>query len=390
MSPARAPRVPAKRVAAAAAAGLLIGVGVLFARMLLPDGSVPVMREGEVWKPVAGRFAGDASCRGCHPGEFDQHAVSAHARTLRRLTAGTDLPHANGQPVTDPLTGATYTVEPSARGPLLRLASGATRVEAPLGWEFGSGEHARGYLVDVHGQWVDCRLNWYRQIDGWDFASGQDKPTGTLLEQPLGRPLPPGEVARCFGCHTTQLWAKGATAAGVPGDALQLRLGRTVAGVGCESCHGPRAEHVAEARRGRPRSPGPMSAAAMNALCGRCHSDPDVRPDSEVVARFQPWGLEKSVCYQRSEGKLSCKTCHDPHADAVPDVTYYDGKCLGCHSGAPASTTVALGGVCPVNPKKDCVSCHMRRDSEAMLHMTFTDHRIRILEEMRPTGKRRP
>lgn len=362
-------------------AGSLVALaGILWAASR-HDASVPVALSDDRWRPAPGRFAGTAACGECHADLVRQQQASAHARTLRSLGQGR-APRAplSGQPVLDPLTSAEYRVVADQGQAVLQLRSGGLPAQAGLNWEFGSGQHAHGYLIFLPDQTVvDCRLNWYRSIDGWDFASGQDKPLRGLVTQPLGRVLPPAEVARCFSCHSTELLAQGATRAGVPGERLRLNLERTVVGVSCERCHGPRADHVERSRRGVPPSPrARLTAAEVNRLCGECHSRTDLTSSHEVIARFQPWGLERSECYRQSQGRLSCLTCHDPHGDASQEPGFYDQRCRSCHSAAPAPTGVAAR-VCPVNPRSGCAGCHMARDSKAMLHVTFTDHQIRIL-----------
>jgi hypothetical protein len=88
-----------------------------------------------------------------------------------------------------------------------------------------------------------------------------------------------------------------------------------------------------------------------------------------------------------SAGQLSCLTCHDPHGDAETSPTYYNRRCLSCHSVAakPARFRVI---VCPTGVRGDCVACHMPRDSKSMLYVTFTDHRIRVVPTNNQSGSR--
>ena len=345
------------------------------------DTTAPVVRRDDRWYPATERYAGSEACAGCHDALLQEHAKSAHARTVRRLGRGKGrVSNPGGPGVKDPLTGALYRVEARGDRDQIVLNAGDRSAAADLEWEFGSGNHAHGYLARLEdGSYVDCRLNWYRQPGKWDFASGQDKPTRTLLESPLGRPINQGQLNRCFSCHATALRASQRIQPGVTQEEIKLVPDRSVAGVQCEGCHGPRAAHVAAFRDRKPTPrPPQLSAKEINTLCAECHSRSDLDPNHAVVSRFQPWGLERSRCYQASSGRLSCLTCHDPHADAVTDPGYYNTRCLSCHSPAAVAKKEARA-TCKAGQKDRCVSCHMPRDDEGMLHVTFTDHRIRVV-----------
>jgi len=359
--------------------GAILGVALLCVLALRHDPTVPVVRRDDLWYPAGDRYAGTQSCVRCHGALVDQQKVTAHATTVRRLTKGKGVVHPGGPGVRDPQTGAIYRVEPRKGKDSVVLRSGPLEAAASLEWEFGSGRHAQGYIARMEdGGFVDCRLNWYHETNGWYFASGQDKPTRTLLDHPLGRPLSKGEINRCFSCHSTELRAEGEVRAGLTHDQIQVNPDRSVVGVLCEGCHGPRAAHVAafEQRKPTPR-PAKMTAIQINELCGQCHSRSDLNPVTAIVARFQPWSLERSRCFQASQGRLSCLTCHDPHGNAESSPTYYNARCLSCHS-REAVTQQKAAHSCPVNKTDNCISCHMPRDSTSMLHITFTDHRIRV------------
>ena len=89
-----------------------------------------------------------------------------------------------------------------------------------------------------------------------------------------------------------------------------------------------------------------------------------------------------------SRGTLDCLNCHAAHGDVNQSPSFYEAKCLACHSREPRgpkgqspddSSRVPLqrGAACPVNPSNNCVACHMPR-IPAMEHSTFTDHHIRV------------
>ena len=357
---------------------LFLLLGILW---LLAERTQAVHLVEDHWERDPGRYAGAKACRECHAQIVTDQLASNHAQTVRSLSRTQPrAPFGNGQEVVDPSNGARYGTSRGDREPKLTLTAGSLTASQPLEWEFGAGNHAFGYLTRADsGAWIDARLNYYPKAGKWDFTSSQDKPQKYLLEQPMGRPRNPEEVFRCFACHATVIRAEGARGTGPLDPAtLEIRPDRSELNVGCESCHGPRAEHVREFRTGkRVSAKQDWSGPAMNRICGKCHGLNNIEASHPVIARFQPWALAQSRCFQESSGKLTCSTCHNPHQNASRQRTFYEAKCLTCHSGAPRS-----GGktVCPKGRTTGCVGCHMPADSQSMLHVTFVDHRIRVVK----------
>lgn len=267
----------------------------------------PVRLENEQWVAVEDAYAGVEACRDCHASEVEQQLASNMAQTLRDLSQEPPrAPFSNGDVVVDSSTGARYSMEKTASGYEIFVRLGERAASMPVSFEFGSGAHAFGYQIRVdEDNWIDARLNYHRSIQGWDWTSSQDKPHKYLTKQPLGRPQVKKEVVRCFSCHTTKLVAAGVQAAPVEGNQLHLRLDKSVLGVTCEACHGPRAAHVRARRRAEAPDAGQdLSPAAQNRICGRCHGFDNVNPAHPVIARFQPLRLSTSRCFIASQGKL--------------------------------------------------------------------------------------
>ena len=101
---------------------------------------------------------------------------------------------------------------------------------------------------------------------------------------------------------------------------------------------------------------------------------------------------------------MSCLTCHDPHRNSETSPAFYEAKCLKCHGSTPvpghrsvepglpsleAMRDVTKKVACPVNPSRDCVSCHMPKVQTSVPHTSFTDHYIRA-RPAKPNSGRGP
>src|SRR5439155_413204 len=97
----------------------------------------------------------------------------------------------------------------------------------------------------------------------------------------------------------------------------------------------------------------------------------------------QAYRLRQSLCFQKSQGRLTCISCHDPHnaPRGAAAVERYRAKCVACHA------SVSIAGH-PSIDRSDCASCHMpRRRAEDAVHVIMTDHRIARKPPLRDPGK---
>jgi Flp pilus assembly protein TadD len=172
-------------------------------------------------------------------------------------------------------------------------------------------------------------------------------------------------------------------------------------GIACSSCHGDPAEHLAHPVAGNITNPSKLTATKRDSVCLQCHLEGDAaiylagksladfRPGEDLShyvnyfvkasaeagggrAASQYEALLRSPCKIASGDKLTCTTCHDPHASppAAERVGYFRNKCLACHTGE----RIALQHH-PEQP--DCATCHMpTRVTTDISHEQTTDHNI--------------
>jgi hypothetical protein len=260
-------------------------------------------------------------------------------------------------------------------------------------YAFGSGRHATTFVSVIDPEVpaiLEHRLTYYTKSGALELTPGHDiKPPPPGLT-PHGGVPPPRDARACFGCHATEVSARGNQ---------RIDEATMIPNVSCERCHGPGRAHVAAARGGAPDAelslpfgPDRWTAPELLRFCGECHRHPagprpeQIRRGDPILARFQPIGLLMSKCYRHGAGKFSCLTCHDAHARASSDRAGYNAVCLKCHGGPvstaksvnkPANSFSTPGVMCPVSPGQQCVECHMPRVD--LGHQLFlSDHWIRV------------
>lgn len=258
--------------------------------------------------PVAAQYLGAQSCRPCHAKQFDSHAKTGHAHAL----------------------------SPQAPAEALSAAPKAD-------WAFGSGTHAVTWVSRLNdSHYLEHGQSWFRSSKSLGTTPGHNNPEG--LKYRIFEPE--ARILRCFSCHST----------GLPRVDANNHIQPAEAGVNCEVCHGPGAAHVQSGgAKYRIDNPSRYRATAINDQCGSCHRKPDAlgaapRWEDPWNARHQPLYLAESRCFQESNEKLSCLTCHDPHTKLTSDSKQYDAVCQNCHKTVRHKTVIA---------KASCVSCHM-------------------------------
>ncbi len=265
----------------------------------------------------------------------------------------------------------------------------------------GSGQRGRSYLIDHSNAWLISPVAWYSSRKRWDLSPGYAPENHKRFSREA--------TERCINCHS----------GGLRGDSTwqerPLRERLIELSIGCERCHGPGEKHVTFRREMQDHQTGrdpilrisDLDPARRDAVCNQCHLQGDAevlrsgrdhgdfRPGmhlGEVWAIFvtkadtagdqtasvsQVMQMKSSECFQRSNSRLGCISCHDPHS-TPPDATrvaWFRSRCLTCHTEPDCSETLA-------NRQKpgigdSCIHCHMPPlNADDVPHTTQTDHRI--------------
>jgi len=370
----------------------------------------PAMRPGPVpAQPPAARssggYVGSERCAACHAKEFEMYRSHPMANSMSELAAGPDS--------TGKFRAAGHDFEIEARGDatwhvVQRSVANYDplyRFEEPIRFAIGSGRRGRSYAVQHGSMLYQSPVGWYAS-HGWGLSPGyQERERVPAFERRLGD--------ACLQCHAGRV-------EGLAGrqDEFSQRVFAETA-IGCERCHGPGQDHIERHSRGVAENsggedpivnPARLAPAAREAVCYQCHltaervlrfgrSEYDFRPgdrfddiwiafshDSKATgeamdAVSQVEQMEASRCFQRSEGKLGCISCHDPHAVPSPEtrVTFFRERCIACHSGGDQKAGCALpeSDRRAKSPEDSCIACHMPRGTTSDVpHTSQTDHRV--------------
>lgn len=344
------------------------------------------------WWPTKGsepreHYVGSAACASCHSRIVESQKTTQMANAAERATPAAFAKYGITGPVTAAVGDYRYEVRESGDSSVYSASNGAHSVTTPLSWVFGNGHFGFTYLFEQKGTFYESNLSYYPLIKGLDFTPGHIRSAPASLPEALGVPQDSDSMRLCFGCHTS------AATTSNHFDPVQ-----STAGITCESCHGPGAQHVATmtlANDSNPASTFALNPASLGPsdsvdFCGACHR---TRRDIVQVGlrglatiRFPAYRLQDSHCWgSDGDARVTCVACHDPHRPLVEDAASYDKNCLACHALAGASMVAKdhPGAACPV-ARNLCVTCHMPKYEIPGLHGIFTDHKIAVLPKGEP------
>jgi predicted CXXCH cytochrome family protein len=282
--------------------------------------------------------------------------------------------------------------------------------EALVDFALGSGNHSRTYLhLTSRNTLQQLPLGWYAEKGGyWGMNPGYDKPDFAGTTRLVGY--------QCMFCHNA--YPRIPDGHREEGSEAQY-LAPLPEGIDCQRCHGPGGRHIAavskpgskaEEIRAAIVNPARLTPQREMEVCLQCHLETTSLPLPHSIQRQnrgpfsylpgQPLGefrlsfdrasgpedrlevahaayrMLQSECSRKSQGKLRCTTCHDPHIVQRGETAaaHYNSVCLTCHQTV-IQRAVATGAH---TANSACVSCHMpKRRTDESVHVVMTDHYIR-------------
>jgi len=352
-----------------------------FAAFVLDDAPIDWSRPPQkgIVAPVG--YAGSATCTQCHADVAKKYASRPMANTgMHRITARTPTLDAwfDGKHlVTHAASGFSYRAMRDDGGYFVE-----ERLDAPDGrplhvrrepvtLSFTAGTSGTAFGFERGGRMIQVPIDWYPTSAAWGMDPGYVQ--NGRFSRPFG--------VDCLACHTDY---PSHVAANEP-----IVRGPSSEGIGCERCHGPGAKHASTMNAGDVVNPSRLSLARQLEVCAQCHLEGTAEVQRLGAGHFGwavgtplsdhqvPWvektpsvdwfalvgasdRLVRSACFLRSQGKLSCTTCHDAHGGTP--ATAMRQACVGCHTSDGAQHC-SLSEADRLARGDDCAGCHMTRDT---------------------------
>ncbi|MEO8373573.1 MAG: tetratricopeptide repeat protein [Candidatus Solibacter sp.] len=266
--------------------------------------------------------------------------------------------------------------------------------EKSVDFVLGSGNHAKTYLhLTARGTLQQLPLGWYAEKGGYlGMNPGYDRSDYPGSTRAI--------TYECMACHNA--FPK-IPAANREAGAEARYVAPLPQGIDCQRCHGAGTEHAASGGSAALVNPAKLDAARQLEVCMQCHLETSSRLLPHSIQRHgrgpfsyaagQPLGdftlafdraagkndavevaggayrFRQSACFLKSEGKLRCTTCHDPHdiPRGEPATAAYNKVCAACHTAERGAHRAG----------ENCVGCHMPKTrTDDAVHIVITDHRI--------------
>lgn len=350
-------------------------------------------------------YVGSEACRDCHSEIWEKYQSHPMSYSMAQLEQATPIEDYTKHPEFAPPGNRKYRVERTDQGVLHHEIMVDSQGEViydqsvPITFTIGSGKRGRGYVIERDGLLFNSSISWYSDTGTWGLSPNYQPESHMRFERRV--------TAGCLACHAgTPNFARGESDRFKEPAFLE-------AAIGCEKCHGPGRQHVAFNKSGDAGNdpivnPGRLDMDRREAVCAQCHlrgetrilrtgrTAYDFRPGERLEdnwimfvksdgpgitrsgrAATQAEHMVSSTCFQRSEGRMGCTSCHDPHStpSATNKSDFYRQKCMTCHTDRGCSLPLPERQATPY--QDHCAACHMPAISaENVLHRSIADHRI--------------
>lgn len=358
-------------------------------------------------RPPRSDYVGSATCAECHPQIANSYHGQPMAQSMAEVSSALPMEDYADQNSFAPDVHHTYSVEKTTEGVFhherLTDENGQELYDQSvrISYALGSGHQGRAYLIDRDGLFFMSPITWYSPAHRWDLSPQYRLPVHRRFERRI--------IAECLDCHV----GRSNPVRGVDNKLASPPFFEHA--IGCERCHGPGGEHSNLHRQGLVNldhdpivNPSKLDPAAREDVCAQCHLQGegsysrfgcevgDYRPgqrleetrivfvsgtrnkeDGTTRAVSQVEQMQASRCFEASNGKFGCSSCHDPHSrpSNADKALYYRTKCLACHTGQACRLPESVR----IEKQADdsCLACHMPRlGANDVPHTTQTDHRI--------------
>lgn len=338
-------------------------------------------------------FVGSETCMECHADIYNTHLKTAHYNS----GSVADSSNINGSfeegSNTLDLKGVEFVMRADGENfyQHTRIKNRSTEIPpSKFDIVIGSGVRGQSYLSWDNDALYQLQASYYTPTDSWVNSPGYP----TYYDEP--RPIRDA----CLKCHITFAKSVEPSPQGNRFDKSQM-----IYGIDCERCHGPSAKHVVYHRE-NPETIGAKFTLKIEDLnrqqrldlCAQCHSGPrsivlkgnsfsyntgeeldqyTINVDQgDSQAKLDVHGnqyglLTRSKCFKQT-ATMDCSTCHDPHKKERGNTSYFNAKCIGCHS----KDTMLCSNTPNDNHimNNNCISCHMpTAPSQAMMVQLYQD-----------------
>jgi len=355
------------------------------------------------------QYGGSASCRDCHPKEFDSWRSSHHGLAERALDPALD------QEAFDPPREMVHASQKSQvrksgdRCEMVTLGFGG-KTEAYAAARVIGHDPLRQFLVAAPGgRFQALELSWDPKRKEWfDVYGDEDRKPGEWGHW-TGRGMTWNTM--CASCHNTRLRKNY--------DPVKDEYHTTMAerAVSCEACHGPMKSHNDWQNRNRGAKNDPtirkLTRDQVIETCAGCHArraelTGDFKPGDSFFdhhaltivdegdtfyadgqVRDEDYEFTSFLASKMHAAGVRCVDCHDPHS--AKTIATGDALCMRCHATptpafpkAPLIVPAAHTFHKPESTGARCINCHMPQTTYMQRHPRH-DHGFTIPDPLLTT-----